>query len=155
MDDVYWNLLGRLIGTWEGEVTGKAGKGKGKTTYEHVLQSKYIYFYNRAEFTPQKANPDGEIHEDMGYFSYDKFTEKGHLRVFYSEGYVSTYQLIDVNTAKKSVTFEAEEHENLPPGFRAKITFYLEKKGIFIEKFELASPGKEYGMCIENQWFLV
>jgi hypothetical protein len=42
------------------------------------------------------------------------------------------------------------DNENLPPGFRARLTNKLLSEKKFSEKFELANPGKDYGMCITN-----
>jgi hypothetical protein len=148
----YWNFLKRLEGSWQGEITGKAGKGLGKMVCELKLGNKFVVCLNHAEFPPQEQNPEGEIHEDIGYYSFDKFTEKGRLRVFYSEGYVSIYDLIHFNAEENTIVFEATAHENLPKGFRAKITLKLYSTTEFEEKFELASPGKDYGMCIVNHW---
>ena len=46
----------------------------------------------------------------------------------------------------------ANENENLPPGFRAKLKLKLESETELYEKCEFASPGKDYGMCIINHW---
>ncbi len=148
----YWNILEGFLGEWIGEISGKPGKGSGFAKYKKVLLSKFIYYKVRAEFPPQKNNIDGEIHEDAGYFSYDKFSNRGFLRVFYGEGYISKYVLINVDKKNSVLIFEANENENLPPGFRAKITLQLETISTINEKFELASPGKDYDMCIVNIW---
>ncbi len=146
----YWNFLGNLVGTWTSNISGKAGKGKGTSVYSRVLQSNYIKVENRAEFPSQEKNPNGEIHEDWGYFSFDKVNHKGILRVFYSEGYVTKYELIRNEPA--ILEFESVQQENLPRKFLAKITLHMDNESELSEKLQLAPNGKDYNICIENSW---
>ncbi|MHA1984577.1 MAG: hypothetical protein ACW967_09500 [Candidatus Hodarchaeales archaeon] len=149
--DNYWYILEKFLGEWTGEISGKAGNGTGYSKYERRLHSKFIYYKNRVEFPPQKDNPDGEIHEDAGYFSYDTFNETGLLRVFYGEGYVSKYDLINYDKKNSHIIFEATENENLPSGYRTKLTLDSSSESSFSEKFEIASPGQNYNKCIINR----
>lgn len=148
----YWTMLEKLLGEWIGEISGEPGEGSGIAKYEKTLQSKFIFYRIQVEFPPQEKNIDGEIHEDEGYFSYDKYNEQGSLRVFYVEGYVSTYHLVEFDKEKQKMTFEATEHENLPDGFRSKLLLHLESDSQLREEFRLASPGKDYNKCIINTW---
>ena len=150
----YWNYLCQLKGNWEGKVSGEPGTGKGNCSYDFFQGKKFLISKTKSVFPPQEQNIDGEVHEDIGFFSYDKNTETGHFRVFYSEGYVSDYILIDYQEENQVMVFEAIIHENLPEGFKAKIMFQLKDLTTLEEKFELA-PSGNYNVCIINKWHKV
>ncbi|MHA2289299.1 MAG: hypothetical protein ACXABG_10995, partial [Promethearchaeota archaeon] len=113
---------------------------------------KFLKVINKVVFLPQEENVDGEIHEDVGYFSFDNMNENGMLRVFYSEGYITTYKLVEFDRESNSMVFGSTENENLPTGFLAKITLELTEDRVLIEKFELAPDGNNYTGCILNKW---
>ena len=141
-----------FVGEWEGHETGAAGVGKGTRAYEFVIKDKFLHFKNRSEFPPQEKNPEGEVHEDWGFFSYDQGRQVLVLRQFHGEGYVNQYTLDSVSADGKIISFTTEAIENVPEGFRARYIFTIEGEDVFSEKFQLASPGKDFSPLIENRW---
>ncbi len=71
-----WKPVRFLAGSWDGHETGVAGIGKGGRTYEYILKDNFLQVKNKSVFKPQEKNPKGEVHEDMGFFSFDKSRKK-------------------------------------------------------------------------------
>jgi len=147
-----WAMLHFLEGQWIGEVTGKAGMGEGERTYSCILQDRYFHFSNKATFASQEKNPEGEVHEDWGIYSYDKIRDLLVLRQFHVEGFVNQYVLDTLESNDSTVVFVTEAIENIPSGWRAKLILTRISNDEFVEGFQLASPGKDFGTCIENRW---
>lgn len=145
-----FSSLQYFIGNWESETTGKAGKGIGKQCFAAEMNGQYLSLNVETKFEPSEKYPEGEIHIDKGYISYDGFRKKIIYRQFNIEGYVNQYVLL---IPKEGVfVFETEAIENVPAGFRARITFEIIDENSFKEGFELAAPGKDYSGCIYNTW---
>jgi len=147
-----WNRLQYFLGTWKGRETGKAGLGEGDRAYAFVMDGKYLAAVNTSTFEPQDMNPEGELHEDWALFSYDRLRGKIILREFHSEGFVNQYILQTTNADDRRLVFLSENIENLPPGWRARITLTIRDDDSFDETFELAAPGEEYELLLENYW---
>ncbi|KKL68082.1 hypothetical protein LCGC14_2128550 [marine sediment metagenome] len=120
--------------------------------YLNIIQGNFFHYNNKTIFKPQEKNSKGKIHEDWGFFSNDTVDQKIKPKVFYSEGYVSEFVLEKFSSKDNEFVLTSIDNENLPPGFRARLTTKLLSEKKFSEKFELASPGKDYGMCITNLW---
>jgi hypothetical protein len=146
------DYLDYFIGNWESEVTGKAGLGKGMREYSYIMGESFLLAKNKAVFEPQEKNPEGEIHEDWGFFSYDNNREVLIFRQFHNEGFINQY-VIDTLVSNDSIlVFNTEIIENAPSGMRARLTVKIDSINEFLELFELAFPGKGFGICIENRW---
>lgn len=52
----------------------------------------------------------------------------------------------------KPLVFSSGNLENLPAGWRARETYRILNSDEFIEVFELAAPGKEFGVYSENHF---
>jgi hypothetical protein len=139
-----------LVGTWETTSAGQPGQGKGERTYQFDLGGAVLTARNRAVYPPQAKNPKGEVHQDIGFFSYDKARKKLVLRQFHSEGFVNQY--VD-ESARDGTTlvFETESIENIPAGWRARETYRFIGPGEVVEVFELAEPGKEFEVYSETK----
>lgn len=146
------DVLSYFTGEWEGHETGMAGIGKGTRSYEFIMDGTYLFQKNKSEFKPQGENPEGEVHYDWAFFSYDNFREKYVLREFHSEGYVNQYTLNTLSADNKHFVFVSENLENAPEGMRARVTITIENENEFIEKFELAFPSKEFSEFLKNHW---
>jgi hypothetical protein len=151
MTDI-WESFRFLAGSWDGVETGAPGEGKGIRTYEFVLYDKYLHHKNRSEFPPQEKNPDGEVHLDWAFFSYDNFRGMYVMREFHGEGYVNTYAMSTNTENPNTFTFVSEHIENAPPGMRARYTITKVSDDKFTEKFEIAGPGKDFSVLITNTW---
>jgi hypothetical protein len=134
--------LARLAGEWRGEGKGQPGTSSVERTYRWVLGGKYLESRNRSTYEPQPENPKGEVHEDVGYISYDKARKKLVSRQFHVEGFVNQY-VLDSSTADDFV-FVSEAIENIPAGFRARESLRLIGDDQLEETFEIAEPDKDF-----------
>lgn len=141
-----------FVGSWTGKETGKTGIGKGEREYIFILDNNFLFQKNTSTFEPQKKNPKGEVHQDWAFYSFDKIRQKYILREFHSEGYVNQYVLDSLSTDNKTMVFVSEAIENVPDGWRARVSFKIQSEDEFYETFELASPGKEFSLILENKW---
>jgi hypothetical protein len=147
-----WEPLRYFVGSWEGTSKGQAGNGKVEREYRFALNGAFLEVKNKATYAPQDKNPKGEIHEDLGFISYDKMRKKFILRQFHVEGFVNQYTLGIVSTDSKSLSFDTESIENIPAGWRARETYKILNNDEFVEIFELAPPGKEFSVYTENSF---
>jgi hypothetical protein len=135
--------LATLIGRWTGTTEGQPGKGTVERNCERVLGSRFLQIRNRSAYPPQEKNIKGEVHEDIGFFSFDSARQRLVLRQFHVEGFVNQFVLEPTATADRLV-FTTEAIENIPAGWRARETYVLTGSDAFEEIFELAEPGKEF-----------
>jgi hypothetical protein len=142
--DSLWFTLKPFIGTWAGDGEGEPGKGKYERSYQFILNKNFIEIKNKSTYPPSANNPKGEVHEDIGYFSYDKARKKFKLRQFHIEAFVNTFVLDSISADKKNIVFISENIENIPKGFRAKETYRLLSDTEIEETFEIAEPGKDF-----------
>ena len=85
-----WQPLAFLEGIWQG---GKPGVSKVTQEYQFIFNRKFLQVKTKAVFEPTEKNPKGEVHEDLGIFSYDKFRKTFVFRQFHIEGFVNQYIL--------------------------------------------------------------
>lgn len=137
-----------LVGTWHGEQSGEPGHGTSERTYSFVLNDRFLQVKNTSTYPPQEKNKDGEVHNDMGMIGYDKARKKFVFRQFHVEGFVNTYVQEETGDPKKMV-FVSEAIENIAPGWRARETYFFLNGNEFIERFELAEPGKDFALYAE------
>jgi hypothetical protein len=105
---------------------------------------------SRAVYPPQAKNPKGEVHQDIGFFSYDKTRTMLVLRQFHSEGFVNQY-VGGPGRDGATIVFETEAIENIPPGWRARETYRFVGPDEIVEVFELAEPGKGFELYAETK----
>jgi hypothetical protein len=137
--------VGFLIGRWQGTSEGQPGKGAVHREYTRVMSSRFIRAHNRSEYPAQEKNPRGEIHEDEGWFSFDRTRKRLVLRQFHVEGFVNQY-VEDADSEPGKLVFTSESIENIPAGWRARETYVVQSPDEFEEIFELAEPGKPFGV---------
>ena len=142
--DSVWLPLKSFIGSWTGESEGQPGKGRYERSYQFILNKKFIEVRNKSTYPSSTDNPTGEVHEDIGYISYDRDRKKFVLRQFHIEGFVNQFKLESISPGGKSIIFVSESIENIPTGYRAKESYQLTGENEFREVFELAEPGKEF-----------
>ncbi|WP_339609691.1 hypothetical protein [uncultured Planktosalinus sp.] len=80
-----------LIGDWQGVETGVAGEGIGFRSYKYELGKNYLFVKNQSTFPKSAKKPMGEVHRDIGIFSYNKTTSKIVFRQFHVEGFTNIY----------------------------------------------------------------
>jgi hypothetical protein len=137
-----------FVGAWRGDQSGEPGHGISERTYAFVLNGRFLQVNNTSTYPAQEKNKAGEVHHDMGMIGYDKARRKFVFRQFHTEGFVNTYIQEDGGDPKKLV-FVSESIENIPPGWRARETYLLLNDNEFIERFELAEPGKDFTLYSE------
>ena len=137
--------LAPLLGRWAGTSEGQPGTGRFEREYERVLGSRFIRGRNRATYPAQEKNPKGEVHEDEGWFSFDRARKRLVLRQFHIEGFVNTY-VQDIDAKPGTVSFTTESIENIPAGWRARETYVFHGPDDVEEIFELSEPGKPFAV---------
>jgi len=145
-----WEPFKYFIGEWEGRGEGKGGMSTGEQEFQFVLNGKFLQVKNKSVFEPQEKNPKGETHEDWGLFSFDENGKKYVFRQFHVEGFVNQYILDSLSADGKTFVFVTEEIENIPSGWRARLTYEIINDNQFHQIFELASPGENFEVCQEG-----
>ena len=108
------------------------------------MDGKFLQSKNESRFAPQEKNPKGQVHEDFGVFSYDQARACYVYRQFHSEGFVNQYICKKVLDDGKTFIFVSEQLENLPPQFKARLTYKVLNPNEFQMTFDLATPGADY-----------
>jgi len=119
--------------------------------YEFVVVGNFLQMKTRSVFEPQEMNPDGEIHEDMGMFSYDQVRKAVVLRAFYVEGFVNTYVPDEISGDGRTMIFVTEAVENGPPGTKARLEFERISGDEMEERFFVAFPEQEFSCFSTNR----
>ncbi len=145
-----WALFRPFVGSWEGVSRGQPGEGKTERTYEFVLRGTFLRVTNKGVYPPQDKNPKGEVHEDVGYISYDKARKSFVFRQFHVEGFVNQYAFDPAKVENGAMIFTSEAIENIPAGWRAREIYRMPSKDELVERFELAEPGKDFELYSEN-----
>jgi nitrobindin-like protein len=136
--------LKRLLGRWRGEGDGEPGRSRVERHYESALGGHFVMVRNTSTYAPQKKNPTGEVHDDVGFFSFDKARRRAVFRQFHTEGFVNQYVASAAELGGDVLIFESEAIENIAAGWRARETYRFSGADAFEELFELAEPGKEF-----------
>jgi hypothetical protein len=147
-----WTPLKFFIGTWKGTGKGKPGVSQVERQYQTILNGKYIQIKHKSVYAPQEKNPQGETHEDIGFFSYDRLRKQFVLRQFHIEGFVNQFKAETISEDGKLIVLTSESLENIPAGYRAKETYKILNENEFTETFEIAEPGKEFAVYSENHF---
>lgn len=145
-----WWPMSFFVGSWTSTGKGCPGVSTGDRTYQFVLNRNFLLVKNTSLYQPQEGNPEGEVHEDWGFISYDGHREIFIWRQFHGEGFVNHYVLDSLATDGNSLVFVTESIENISPGWRAKLTCRILGQDEFTEVFELAAPEKEFEVYVEN-----
>jgi hypothetical protein len=137
--------LAPLIGRWTGTSEGQPGNGQVTREYMRLFGSRFlIQARNRTVYLPQEKNAKGEVHEDVGIYSFDRARQRMVFRQFHSEGFVNQY--VHEPRADAPLVFISEAIENIPAGWRARETLTLTSADTLEEVFELAEPGKDFAL---------
>ena len=142
-----WEPFQFFVGSWHGTGEGHSGASLVERSYRWTLHDRFLQVTSRSTYPPQEKNPAGEVHDEMGLVSFDNGRGLFVFRQFHGEGFVNQY----VATSLDPVTFETEAIENIPDGWRARETYLFDGDDGFVERFELAAPGKEYDLYSENR----
>ena len=144
--DSLWLVLKPFVGEWKGDGGGQPGKGKYERTYQFILNKRFIEIRNKSTYEPTTQHPNGEVHEDIGYFSYDNSRKTFMLRQFHVESFVIQYRIDSISPDQKTIVFISETIENIPPGYRTRETYHLVSNNEIEETFEIAEPNKSFAV---------
>jgi hypothetical protein len=144
--------LQRFIGRWTGEGEGQPGKSTVERSHEATLGGRFILARHRSTYAPQAKNPKGEVHDDVGYFSFDKVRKRFVFRQFHVEGFVNQFVAATPSLDNGSLVFDSEALENIPAGWRARETYKFSSADAFEEIFELAEPSKDFTVYSHNRF---
>lgn len=70
--DSIWTPLKFMLGSWTGKGGGEPGQGNFERSYNFIFGHRFIEVKNKSVYPPSKDYPEGEVHEDLGYISFDK-----------------------------------------------------------------------------------
>jgi hypothetical protein len=147
-----WQPVRVLLGSWVGDAQGQPGSGKSERDYRLTLKDRFIQVNGKSTYPPQDKNPKGEVHEDVGFLSYDKAAQKLVFRQFHVEGFVNHYVLDSVSADGRTIVFVTTAIENIPTGWRARETYRIVSDDEFVETFALAEPGKDFATYSETRF---
>ncbi len=139
-----------FAGRWQGTGVGEPGKSSVKRECQFVLGGKFLQVRNVSQWAATEKTPKGEIHEDLGYFSYDAARKTVVYRQFHIEGFVNQYAM-QPGKDPTTLVFVSEAIENIAPGWRARETYHIFGNDEFEEVFELAAPGKEFELYSKSR----
>jgi hypothetical protein len=145
-----WKPMRYFVGSWTGNGKGESGESIVKREYRFVLKDRFLEAVNQSTYPPQDKNPKGEVHEDRGFFSWDRARRRLVLRQFHVEGFVNQYVADSLTAGPEWLVFTSETIENIPAGFRARETYRILGPDEFVERFELAEPGQEFALYSET-----
>ncbi len=123
---------------------GPRARGPGRRRSNSSFGARISRSATRRSSIPRPRIPAGEVHEDWGVFSYDKARKTFVLRSFHVEGFVNQYVLESPTADAKTFVFVSESIENIPAGFRARLTYRIIDNDTFEQTFDLAPPGQEF-----------
>jgi len=146
-----WSPFKYFIGNWKGTGKGRSGLSKLEAEFKFVLNGKYLQVRGKAVFEPQEKNKKGEVHEDLGFISFDRARKAFVFRQFHVEGFVTQNVLDSLSSNEKTFVFLSENIENIAPGWRVRATYKIQNENEFLQIFELAEPGKDFEVYSENQ----
>ena len=145
-----WRPFNFFIGVWQGTGWGKPGISRVERKYELVLNEKFIFVQSKSVYEPRQNHPNGEVHEDWGFLSYDRARETFVFRQFHGEGFVNHYLLDQTSEEDQVISFVTEGIENIPPGWQAKESYRILNPDEFVETFQFAAPNRNFETYAEN-----
>lgn len=138
--------LKRFLGRWRGRGEGDPGTSEVERSYEATLGGRFVMVRSTSTYSPQKKNPSGEVHQDVGFFSFDKARQRAVFRQFHTEGFVNQYVSTPAPLEGDVIVLESEAIENIGAGWRARETYRFSGPDAFEEVFELAEPQKDFAV---------
>lgn len=147
-----WVPLKYFVGVWQGTGKGDPGESTVEREYKFTLNNKFLQVTHRSSYKPQEKNPKGEVHDDLGFFSYDKSRKQFVFRQFHVESFVIQYVVSSISDDGKTIVLDSESIENVPKGMRSRETFRILNDNEFTETFEISMPGKDYQVYAENRF---
>lgn len=144
-----------LIGNWQGVETGVSGDGIGFRAYTYELGKNYIMERNQSTFPKSDKKPKGEVHRDIGIFSYNANKEEIVYRSFNIENFTNIFVLNDSLSTETKFIFITREIENNPGNWKARVVIEKISDTEFKEFFNIAMDGETFNPFLQNHWYKV
>jgi hypothetical protein len=141
-----------LAGEWRGIGDGKPGHSAAERRIDVVLEGRYLRVVGRSVYPKQDDNPNGEIHEEIDIWSFDKDRDALVLRQFDNLGFVTTYVWDRKASGERKVVLNAEQLENVPAGWRARYTLTFMPPDEYHEMLELATDGQALRPYVKSRF---
>ncbi len=134
-----------FVGMWTGTGKGEAGDSKVEREYKFVLNNRFLQATYRSIYPHQTKNQKAKIvHEDFGFFSYDKARKQFVFRQFYVEDFVIQYVVSSISDDGKTIILDSESVENIPKTMRSRVTYKILNGNEFTDTYEIAEPDKDF-----------
>jgi len=141
-----WHSFRPLVGVWEGVGEGFGSVSRVSHHWKFVIDGNFLRLQTRSTATTEDGSQ--EVHEDVGYLSFDADAGTFVFRQFLSEGYVNTYEVMP--SADDEGTFEfAFRAAESAGGMRARMHLISSGSDQYEMILDLANPGEEFVAC---QW---
>ena len=147
-----WKPLRYFVGVWNGTGKGEAGNAAVEREYKFALGNKFIQASHRSIYDLKVKNPTGSVHEDLGFFSYDKARKQFVFRQFNSEGFTVQFVVTSISDDGKTIVLASENNENIPKDMRLRVTYWVVSDSEFAETYEGAEPGKDFVTYYKKQF---
>ena len=144
-----------LIGNWQGVETGVSGEGIGYRTYSYELGENYIVEKNQSTFPKTDKKPKGEVHKDMGIFSYNSNKKEFIYRSVNIENFTNIFVLNKNESTTAKFVFITREIENNPGKWKARLIIVKISDTEFKEFFDIAMDGETFQPFLQNHWYKV
>lgn len=139
-----WQGFQPLVGRWSGEGEGFGSVSSITHAWEFVFDGKFLRL--RTTSTTRAGDGQDEIHEDVGFLSYDRDHSAFVFRQFLSEGFVNTFDVSVGGESDRSILFGARESESAG-GTRVQMRLRFLSETEYEMVLNLATPGKEFSPC--------
>jgi hypothetical protein len=139
-----WKPFRFFVGTWEGAGKGESGESKVEREYKFALNNKFLQATHRSIYDPKTEHPKGNIHEDLGFFSYDKGRKQFVFRQFNTEDFIIQFLISSISEDAKTIILDSESNENIPKSMRSRVTYRILNDSEFTETYEIAEAGKDF-----------
>ena len=147
-----YSALEQFNGKWRGVGAGKWGTSSSEKLFAPILDGKAMCRVGSSVYPIQERNPKGELHKAHSLIALVKGGAELTLTEYDNEGFIARYVLdLTSSEANESWVFELVSGDNLPPQFRARLTFHVPKEDQYVETFELNFDGKGYVKYLTNK----
>ncbi|MEP6944620.1 MAG: hypothetical protein ABJA02_01795 [Acidobacteriota bacterium] len=138
-----WKPLKFFVGAWAGTGKSELGDQKVEREYKFAVNDKFLQVTHRSVYPPSTKMPKGGVHEDLGFYSYDRTRKQFVFRQFHGEGFIIEWVLSSISADGKTIVLDSEVNENIPKDIRSRETYKILNENEFTETYEIAEPGKD------------
>jgi hypothetical protein len=139
-----WKVFRALTGEWEGAGTGEWGGSSVDANCQFTLNGRFLEMRTRAVYPASQKNSSGGVQEELAIVSFDNDRKTFVLRQFQGRGLVNQGVLDSISADGKTIQFTSEALENVPRGWRARVTYQVVNDRELIYRFEFAPPDKGF-----------